>query len=85
MHAVWLHNGVSNLQSGITPNKLLTKTKSDHPYFLWSHVWKWPAYVFGPKLQNYHKFPGWDFHSCLGQVLGFSNEHYSLVANGRSL
>ena len=44
-----------------------------------------PAYVLEPKLQNGQKLPKWNRRSRLGQFLGYSDEHSSLVANVRHL
>jgi hypothetical protein len=41
--------------------------------------------VLKPKLQNGQKLPKWDRWSRLGQFLGYSDEHSSLVANTRHL
>ena len=38
-----------------------------------------------PKLQNGRKLPKWNRRSRLGQFLGYSDEHSSLVANVRHL
>ena len=38
-------------------------------------------YILDTKLQNDQKFPGWNRCTYLGQFLGFSNEHSSLVKN----
>ena len=42
-------------------------------------------YILDTKLQNDQKFPGWNRCTYLGQFLGFSNEHSSLVKNVRNL
>jgi hypothetical protein len=84
-HAVWLHNRVPNRESGLTPLELITKQKADHRDILRSHVWGCPAYVLEPKLQNGQKLPKWNRRSRLGQFLGYSDEHSSLVANVRHL
>ena len=84
-HAVWLYNRVPNRESGLTPIKLITKQKADHTDILRSHVWGCPAYVLEPKLQNGQKLPKWNRRSRLGQFLGYSDEHSSLVANIRHL
>jgi len=44
-------------------------------------VWGCPVYVLEVKLQNDQKLPKWNKRACLGQFVGFSNEHLSLVAN----
>ena len=84
-HAVWLYNRVPNVESGLTPMELVTKQKADHRDILRSHVWGCPAYVLEPKLQNGQKLPKWNRRSRLGQFLGYSDEHSSLVANIRHL
>ncbi len=84
-HAVWLYNRVPNFKSGLTPMELLTKQKAEHCDILRSHVWGCPSYVLKPKLQNGQKLPKWNHRSRLGQFLGYSDEHSSLVANIRHL
>jgi hypothetical protein len=84
-HAVWIYNRVPNRESGLTPLELITKQKADHRDILRSHVWGCPAYVLEPKLQNGQKLPKWNRRSRLGQFLGYSDEHSSLVANVRHL
>jgi hypothetical protein len=61
--------------------ELLTKQKADHCDILCSHVWGCPSYVLKPKLQNRQKLPKWNRWSRLGQFLGYSDEHSSLIAN----
>ena len=84
-HAVWLYNRVPNRESGLTPLELITRQKADYKDLLRSHVWGCPAYVLEPKLQNGQKLPKWNRRSRLGQFLGYSDEHSSLVANIRHL
>ena len=84
-HAVWLYNRVPNRESGLTPMELITRQKADHLDLLRSHVWGCPAYVLEPKLQNGQKLPKWNRRSRLGQFLGYSDSHSSLVANIRHL
>ena len=84
-HAAWLHNRVPNRLSGMTPLELLTNVKADHRDLLRTHVWGCPVYVLDPKLQNDQKIPKWNKRSRLGQFLGFSSEHSSLVALVRHL
>ena len=43
------------------------------------------VFVLDPKLQDGKKIPKWNRCSRLGQVMGFSDEHSSLVANVRHL
>jgi hypothetical protein len=80
-HAAWIYNRVPSRSSGLTPLELLTKTKADHKDLLQTHVWGCPVFVLDPKLQDGKKIPKWNRRSRLGQFLGFSDEHSSLVAN----
>jgi hypothetical protein len=84
-HAVWLYNCVPNRLSGLTPLELLTKSKADHRDFFRLHVWCCLAIVLDPKLQNNQTLPKWNRHACVGQFLGYLDEHSSLVANVRHL
>ncbi len=80
-YAVWLYNCIPNHLSGLTPLELLSKSKADHRDILRLHVWGCPAIVLDPKLQNNQKLPKWNRRACVGQFLGYSDEHSSLVAN----
>ncbi len=73
---MWIYNRVPNRQSGLTPLELLTKSKADHRDILRTHVWGCPAIVLEPQLQNDKKLP---------KFLGYSDEHWSLVAYVRHL
>ena len=84
-HAAWLHNRIPSRTTGLTPLELLSKTKADHKDLLRSHVWGCPVFVLDPKLQDGKKIPKWSRQSRLGQFVGFSDEHSSLVANVRHL
>jgi hypothetical protein len=71
--------------SGLTLLGLQTKSKADHRDLLCLHVWGCPALVLDPKLQNNQKLPKRNRHACVGQFLGYSDEHSSLVANVQHL
>ncbi len=80
-HSVWIYNCVMNAWSGLTPLELVTKERSDYKDILRCHVWGCPVYVLKAKLQNDQKLPKWNRRACLGQFVGFSDEHTSMVAN----
>ena len=80
-HVVWLYNRVSKRLSGLTLLELLTKSKADHRDLLRSHVWGCLVIVLDPKLQNNQKLPKWNRCACVGQFLGYLDEHLSLVVN----
>jgi hypothetical protein len=45
------------------------------------HVWGCPVYVLEAKHQHDQQLPKWNGRARLGQFVGFSDEHSSLVAN----
>jgi hypothetical protein len=80
-HAAWMYNHLPNHHLGWqSPLEVFTKTKSDHRALLRTHVWGCPAFVLEAKLQDGHKIPKFNRRARMGQFLGFSNEHSSLVA-----
>jgi hypothetical protein len=80
-HSVWIYNRVPNVRSGLTPLELITREQSDYKDILRSHVWGCPVFVLEAKLQNDQKLPKWNQRARMGQFVGFSDEHSSLVAN----
>jgi hypothetical protein len=80
-HSVWIYNRVPNARSGLTPLESVTKERSDYREILRCHVWGCPVYVLEAKLQNDQKLPKWNRRARLGQFVGFSDEHSSMVAN----
>ncbi len=82
---VWIYNRVLNCQSGLTLLELLTKSKVSYRDILHAHVWGFPAIVLEPQLQNDKKLPKWNRRAWVGQLLGYSDEHLSLVADVRHL
>ena len=84
-HAVWLYNRLPNRVTGLTPLERLSGVKDDHRDLRRVHVWGSPCYVLDPKLQSGKKLAKFDKRARLGQYLGFSPEHSTLVALVRHL
>ncbi len=84
-HAVWLHNRIPNHLVGLTSLESITKTKANHCNLLHTHVWGCSFYPLDPKPQDGQKLPKWNGCSRLGQFLGFSDSHSSLVVNVHNL
>jgi len=80
-HSVWIYNRVPNAWSGPTPLELVTKERSDYREILRCHVWGCPVNVLEAKLKNDQKLLKWNRRARLGQFVGFSDEHSSMVAN----
>ena len=78
-HSVCLYNHLLNKQLGLTPLEILTRSKYDYRDLIHSHVWGCPVFVLKPKLQNDHNPPKCNQRSRLGQLIGFSDGHSSLV------
>jgi hypothetical protein len=81
---VWVYNRVPNVRSGLNPLEL-TRERSDYKDLLRCHVWGCPVFVLEAKLQNDQKLPKWNQQAQMGQFVGFSYKHSSLVANVRHL
>ena len=84
-HLAWLYNMIPQRESGITPLKFMSSIKTDHCDLLRAHVWGCPVYVLEAKLPDGNKLPKWSRRARMGQFLGFSREHSSLVAMVRNL
>ena len=79
-HAAWLYNRIPQQKSGITPLELLTGHRTDYSDLRHGHVWGCPVFVLDAKLQDGKKLPKWNHRARMGQFLGFSDTHSSLVA-----
>ena len=80
-HADWLYNHMPNKTIGwMSPFEIFTKTQSDHHDLLRASIWGYPVFVLPPKLQDGQKIPKFNRRSYMGQFLGFSDQHNSLVA-----
>jgi transposase InsO family protein len=85
-HAAWLYNRLPNKSLGMkSPLEVFTKSKSDHRDLLRTHVWGCPAFVLEAKLQDGKKIPKFNRRARMGQFLGFSDEHSTLVGRVRNL
>ncbi len=84
-HSVWVYNCVPNVWLGLTPLELITRECSDYKDLLCCHVWGCPVFILKAKLQNDQKLPKWNRRAQMGQFVGFSDKHSSLVANVRHL
>ena len=80
-HAAWLYNRLPNKNLGWrSPLEIFTKQLSDHKDLLRARVWGCHAFCLEAKLQDGHKIPKFNCRARMGQFLGFSEEHSTLVA-----
>ncbi len=85
-HKAWLYNHLSNKHFVWQPEmEVFTKTKSDHRELLQTHVWGCPAFFLDAKLQDGHNITKFNRRAQMGQFLGFSEEHSSLIAQAQNL
>ncbi|KAL7457958.1 hypothetical protein ACHAWC_009470 [Mediolabrus comicus] len=84
-YSVWLFNRTPKMDTCYSPLELLTCRRSDHRDLLRSKVWGCPCYVLEAKLQDGHKLPKFSRRSRIGQFMGMSPEHSSLIGRVRSL
>ena len=85
-HAAWLCNCLPNKNLGwMSPLEIFTETKSDHQDLLRAKVWGCPAFVLHPRLQSDKINPRFDRRGRMGQFLGISEEHSSVVSLIRNL
>ena len=86
LHAAWLYNRLPNKNlAWRSPLEVFTKTQSDHRDLLRAHVWGCPVFVLEPRLQDGQKIPKFNRRARMGQFLGFSDEHSTLVSQVRNL
>ena len=84
-YAVYLHNHTPREATGLSPEKIWTRSKSSHSALQHARVWGCPVYVLDPRLQDGKKIPKWEPRSRRGQFVGFSPLHASSVGIIRNL
>ena len=74
-HAVFLYNHVPNLESGLSPYDLFTRSRWPQRRFHDIHVWGCPVYVLDKKISDGNKLPRWKprSHRCI--YVGHSKNH----------
>lgn len=78
-HAVFLHNHVPNLSSGLSPIDVFGKTRWEQRKFKDLHIWGCPVYVLDKTLSDGKKIPRWKPRSQRSVNMGLSAKHASTV------
>jgi hypothetical protein len=78
-HAVYLHNHMPNVTTGLSPSDIFTKTRWEHRRFQDFHVWGAPVYVLEAALAGGVKLPRWQPRSTRMKLMGFSQKHANSV------
>ncbi len=85
LHAVWLYNRTPKMDTCASPLEMLTKRRDDHHDLLRAKVWGCPSFVLDPILQDGKKLPKFSRRTRVGQFVGFSEDHSTLVGQIRNL
>lgn len=78
-HAVYLHNHMPNISTGLSPIDLFTKTRWQQHKFHDLHVWGCPVYVLDKSISDGKKLPRWKPRSVRCVNMGLSSKHASTV------
>lgn len=78
-YACWIHNHLPNKYTGLAPEEIFSGSRLNCTYLRRARVWGCPAYVLQPKLQDGRKIPKWEPRARLGQFVGVSPMHSSVV------
>jgi Reverse transcriptase (RNA-dependent DNA polymerase)/GAG-pre-integrase domain len=84
-HAAYLFNITPNMETGVSPISILTKTMQETTALRNTHTWGCPVYVLTSKLKDGQKIPKWEPRSHRGQYVGNSPLHASTVGLVRNL
>ena len=84
-HAAHMYNHTPKQETGLSPEEIWTKTKSNYNVLKNAHMWGCPVYVLDPMLQDGHKLPKWRPQSWQAQYMENSPLHSSTVGLVRNL
>ena len=80
LHAVFLQNVMPNMETGLSPDELFSRTTSDHRELLNLHPRGCPVHVLMLTVQDGKKLPKWQPRARRGQFMGWLPMHASSVA-----
>ena len=78
-HAVYLHNHMPNMETGLAPVDVFTKSRWQQHKFHDLHVWGCPVYVLDKSMADGKKLPRWQPRSIRSVNMGLSDKHASTV------
>ena len=84
-HACWLYNRTPKMETSFSPLEMLTFRRDDHHDLLRTKVFGCPTFVLDPVLQSGKRLPKFSSRARVGQFMGFSDDHSSLVGLVRNL
>ena len=84
-YAVFIYNHTPRAEVGVAPIKHMGNCYMNCKHIAHCKVFGCPVYVLDAKLQDGKKTPTWNPRARMGQFLGFSPDHSSLVGLVRNL
>jgi hypothetical protein len=78
-HAVFLHNHVPDLATGLCPSDVFTKSRWEQRKYHDLHVWGCPVYALEKAIADGKKLPCWKQRSIWFVNMGLSKKHASTV------
>ena len=78
-HAVYLHNHMPSMETGLAPVDIFTKSRWQQHKFHDLHVWGCPVYVLEKAMADGRKLPRWQPRSIRCMNMGLSDKHASTV------
>jgi hypothetical protein len=78
-YAVFIYNHTPRREDGVAPIEHMGNCYMNCKHLARCKAFGCPVYVLAAKLQDGKKIPKWKLRARLGQFLGFSPEHSSLV------
>ena len=84
-HAVFLYNHTPNVETGLSPRDLLTRTRWPQSRLRDLHVWGCPMYLLKERITGGSKLPRWKPKTDNAAYVGVSDRHASSVPLGLRL
>jgi hypothetical protein len=78
-HAIFLHNHVPDLATGLCPSDVFTKSRWEQRKYHDLHVWGCPVYALENTIADGKKLPRWKPRSIRCVNMGLSKKHASTV------
>jgi hypothetical protein len=84
-YATFIYNHTPQMETGVAPIEHMANVHMNCKHIARCKVFGCPVYVLQAKLQDGKKIPKWKPRARMGQFLGFSRDHSSLVGLVRNL
>jgi hypothetical protein len=82
-HAAYLFNITPNMETGVSPISVWTRTTQESNALRNTHTWGCPVYVLTPKLKDGQKIPKWDWCAICSPVPSHRNSTSSMMTTSK--